>query len=174
MRGRAIRVVLPLVVVGALGAGAAMAASASMSSSSATVKAVKSANYGVVLVDSAGHTLYRYTLDRHGVNACTGACAKLWPPLLVKGSVKPTVGGGAIASLVGTIKAANGMHMVTYAGFPMHLFSGDSKAGQTKGEGFGGKWFVVNTKGSLVKHAITTNTGGGANGGTTTTGSTWG
>jgi predicted lipoprotein with Yx(FWY)xxD motif len=173
MRGRVIRVLPPLVVVGAVAAGVSMAASASMQSSGVTVTAARSTSFGMVLVSSGGHTLYRYTLDKKGVNACTGGCAKLWPPLLVKGSVKPTAGGGASASLIGTIMAPNGMHMVTYAGFPLHLFSGDSKAGQTKGEGFEGKWFVVNTKGALVKHAVTTTTGGGY-GGTTTTKSTWG
>jgi predicted lipoprotein with Yx(FWY)xxD motif len=172
MRGRVIRVLLPLAVAGAVAAGVSMAASAAMQSSGVTVKAAKSASFGIVLVNSAGHTLYRYTLDRKGVNACTGACTKIWPPLLLKASLKPTVGSGASSGLIGTIAAAKGMHMVTYAGFPLHLFSGDSKAGQTKGEGFDGKWFAVNTKGALVKHAVTTNTGGGY-GGTTTT-SAWG
>jgi predicted lipoprotein with Yx(FWY)xxD motif len=151
-----------------------MAATASMRSGSVTVQAAKSASFGVVLANSAGHTLYRYTLDRKGVNACRGGCAKLWPVLLLKGSAQPTVGGGVSASLIGTTMAANGMHMVTYAGFPLHLFSGDTKAGQTKGQGFQGKWFVVNTKGALVKQAVKTNTGGGAYGATTTTKSAWG
>jgi len=170
MRGRAIRALLPVVVVGALAAGVSMAANASMRSSNATVTVAKSASFGLVLVNSGGHTLYRYTLDRKGVNACTGGCATLWPPLLVKGSTQPTVSGGAGASLIATIKAPHGMHMVTYAGFPLHLFSGDSKAGETKGQGFQGKWFVVNTKGALVKQAVKTNNGGA----TTTTKSTWG
>jgi predicted lipoprotein with Yx(FWY)xxD motif len=174
MRARAIRVLLPLVVVGTVAAGVSMAATASKRSGGGTVQAAKSASFGIVLVNSAGHTLYRYTLDRKGANACTGGCAKLWPPLLLKGSAKPTVSGGASATLIGTIMAANGTHMVTYAGFPLHLFSGDTKAGQTKGQGFQGKWFVVNTKGTLVKQAIKTPTSGGAYGATTTTKSAWG
>jgi predicted lipoprotein with Yx(FWY)xxD motif len=171
MRGRAIRVLLPLVVVGAIAAGASMAATASKRSGSATVQAANSTSFGMVLVNAAGHTLYRYTLDHKGVNACTGACAKLWPPLLVKGTAKPTAGGGANSGLVGTMMATNGTHIVTYAGFPLHLFSGDTKSGQTKGQNFQGKWFVVNTKGALVKQAVKTSTGGGA---TTTKKSAWG
>jgi predicted lipoprotein with Yx(FWY)xxD motif len=170
MRGRAIRVLLPFVVVGAVAAGVSMAAGAALRSGSVRVRVAKSASYGMVLVNSAGHTLYRYTLDRKGVNACTGSCATLWPPLLLKGSAKPTVGSGASAALIGAIKAPNGMHMVTYAGFPLHLFSGDGKAGQTKGEGFQGKWYVVDTKGALVKQAVKTSSGGAS----TTTKSTWG
>jgi predicted lipoprotein with Yx(FWY)xxD motif len=112
MRGRAIRVLLPLVVVGAVGAGAAMAAGASMHSSG-TVSVVKSKTFGTILVAANGHTLYRFTPDRKRVSVCTGACLKFWPPLRVKPGPKPTVGSGASASLLGTIKAAHGMAQVT-------------------------------------------------------------
>ena len=60
------------------------------------------------------------------------------------------------AALLGTIKAAHGMRQVTYAGFPLYLFAGDTAAGQIKGQGFQSQWYVVNTKGALVKHAVTT------------------
>ena len=67
----------------------------------------------------------------------------------------------ASAKLLGTIKAAHGMRQVTYAGFPLYFFSGDSAAGQTKGQGFQKQWYVVSSKGAFVKHAVS--------GGTTTT-----
>jgi predicted lipoprotein with Yx(FWY)xxD motif len=156
MRGRAIKWLVPLVVIAALGVGAAMAATGSMQSSGGTVKAGKSTKYGMVLVSSNGHTLYRYTLDKKGVSVCTGACAKFWPPLLVMASAKPTVGTGADASLLGTIKAAAGERQVTYAGFPLYLFAQDKKAGQLNGQGFEGKWYVVNAKGALVKKPVAT------------------
>ena len=174
MRGRVIRWLLPLVLVAALGVGAAMAASASMRSSGATVKAVKSAKYGMVLVSSSGRTLYRYTLDRKGGNTCTrvAICAKFWPRLLVRGTAKPTAGAGAKAALLGTIKQPKGLVQVSYAGFPLYMFAGDKKAGAVKGEGFEGKWYLVNSKGALVKHAITSS--GGTPAPTTTTKSAWG
>jgi predicted lipoprotein with Yx(FWY)xxD motif len=176
MRGRVVRVVLPLLVVGALVAGVAMAASASMHSSRGTVKAFKSSSFGMVLAASNGHTLYRYTPDSKGVNRCSSnaTCNKFWPRLLVKASVKPTVGSGASASLIGTMKAAHGMAQVTYAGFPLYLFAGDTAAGQTKGQGFEGKWYVVNTRGALVKHALSTGSSSTSSGATTTTKSAWG
>ena len=152
---RAIKWLTPLVVIAALGVGAAMAATGSMSSSGGTVKAAKSSKYGMVLVSSNGRTLYRYTLDKKGVSVCTGACAKFWPPLLVKAGAKPTVGSGATASLLGTIKAAAGGRQVTYAGFPLYFFAQDKKAGQLNGQGFEGKWYVVNSKGALVKKPVT-------------------
>jgi predicted lipoprotein with Yx(FWY)xxD motif len=181
MRGRVIRWALPLVMVGVAGAGLAMAATASTQASSGTVRAVQSAKFGMVLVSSTGRTLYRYTVDSKGVNRCSSVavCNKYWPALLVKPTVKPTAGTGADASLIGTIKAKNGMRQVTYAGFPLYTFAGDAKAGQTKGQGFDNTWYVVNTKGALVKHAVTS---GGASatppatstGGTSTDPYNWG
>ena len=108
MRGRIIRWVLPLAVAGIAGAGVAMAATASTQASGGTVKAVQNAKFGMVLVAANGKTLYRYTPDSKGVNRCSSnaTCNKYWPALLVKPGVKPTVGSGASAALLGTIKAA--------------------------------------------------------------------
>jgi predicted lipoprotein with Yx(FWY)xxD motif len=170
-----IRWLLPVAVVAAIGAGAAMAATSATHSSTAAVKAVSSAKFGMVLVGSNGHTLYRYTPDSKGVNRCTGvpACAKYWPRLLVKASVKPSAGTGVEASLLGTIKATSTMRQVTYGGFPLYTFAGDTKAGQVNGQGFQKTWYVVNTKGALVKHAVSGPVPP-ASGTTTTGGSTWG
>jgi predicted lipoprotein with Yx(FWY)xxD motif len=157
MRGRWIRWGLPLLLVAVAGAGAAMAATASThAQKSGTVWAVKSKSFGMILVGKGGKTLYRYTLDSKGINRCTSnaTCAKYWPQLLIKGTAKPTAGTGATAGLLGTIKAANGMRQVTYAGFPLYVFSGDSAAGQIKGQGFLKQWYVVNQKGAFVKHAV--------------------
>lgn len=180
-----IRWLLPVAVIAAVGAGGAIAATSAMHSSAATVKAVKSAKYGTVLVAANGKTLYRYTIDSKGVNRCTSnaTCAKYWPQLLVKAGVKPTAGAGIKASLLGTIKAKSGMRQITYAGFPLYTFAGDSKAGQVNGEGFEKQWYVVNTKGALVKAAVKsgstsgtqpTPVSGGGYGTTTTSGSSWG
>lgn len=179
-----IRWLMPVAVVAAVGAGAAMAATSASHSSAASVKAVKSAKYGTVLVAANGKTLYRYTIDSKGVNRCTrnATCAKYWPQLLVKAGVKPTAGAGLSASLLGTISAKNGMRQITYAGFPLYMFAGDSKAGQVNGQGFEKQWYVVNTKGALVKAAVKGGTSGsppapapgGGYGTTTTSGNAWG
>ena len=171
-----IRWLLPVAVIAAVGAGAAMAATSATTSSAPTVKAVASAKYGTVLVSASGRTLYRYTLDSKGVNRCTSValCNKYWPAMLVKASAKPVAGPGLSASLLGTIKAkAAGMVQITYAGFPLYTFAGDSKAGQTNGEGFEKQWFVVNTKGALVKSAVKSGSPAPAYP-TTTSASAWG
>jgi predicted lipoprotein with Yx(FWY)xxD motif len=159
MTGRMIRWVLPLMLLVPLGVGVAMAASSS-STATATVKTVKSKTYGTILVSAKGRTLYRYTIDRRNSNRCSSnaVCNKYWPPLLVKAGVKPTAGVGVKAAKLGTIKAKNGMRQVTYAGWPLYTFSGDSAAGQLKGQAFEKQWYVVNTNGALVKSAVATPT----------------
>jgi predicted lipoprotein with Yx(FWY)xxD motif len=144
-----------------------MAASSS-STATGTVKAVKSTTFGTILVSSKGKTLYRYTVDRKNVNRCTAdpACNKYWPPLLVKAGAKPTAGSGAKASKLGTIKAKNGMRQVTYGGWPLYYFAGDTSTGQTKGQGFEKQWYVVNTSGGLVKSAVAAPTPTTTSGGT--------
>jgi len=173
-----IRWLLPVALIAAIGAGTAMAATSATHSSTAAVKAVDSTKFGMVLVGSNGRTLYRYSADSKGMNSCSGvpACAKYWPRLLVKANVKPTAGTGVNASLLGTIKATGTMRQVTYGGFPLYTFTGDTKAGQVNGEGFLKAWFVVNTKGALVKHAVAASSSPApaSPGTTTTSGSAWG
>jgi predicted lipoprotein with Yx(FWY)xxD motif len=171
MPRRTIRWVVPLLVVGAVAVGAATAATGTHAQKG-TVRTAKSATFGTILVAANGRTLYRFTVDRKGVNRCSSdaTCNKYWPPLLVKASVKPTAGPGAKAALLGTIQAARGMRQVTYAGYPLYFFAGDSAAGQVKGQGIQSKWYVVNASGGLVKKASTTPTTTTAP--TTTTGTT--
>ena len=88
---------------------------------------------GRVLVNSRGHTLYLFGKDRNGKSACSGQCASFWPPLIANG--KPRVAGGAKASLIGTIKRADGRRQVTYNHHPLYTFVKDTKKGQTHGEG---------------------------------------
>ena len=156
MRGRAIRWILPLLLVSVAGVGVAMAATASTTSKSGTVMTAHSSKFGTILVASNRMTLYRYTPDMKNESTCSGACATYWPPLLVKGAAKPTAGSGATASLLGTTKRANGAMQVTYAGWPLYFYAGDKKAGQTNGQGFQKSWYVVSTTGALVKAQVKT------------------
>jgi predicted lipoprotein with Yx(FWY)xxD motif len=170
LTSRTLRWVLPLLLFVPLGVGAATAATSAGSSSKGTVSVVKSKTFGTILVGASGRTLYRYTVDRPRTNRCTAdpACNPYWPPLLIKAGAKATAGTGVKAAKLGTIKAKNGMRQVTYAGWPLYYFAGDKKAGQTSGQAFEKEWYVVNTGGALVKHALTT--APGTTPATTTTG----
>ena len=155
MGGRTIRPLLLLLAAG-IGVGVAVAASAATQSSGGTVRVVDSAKFGRVLVGPSGKTLYRYTLDRKGVNRCSpdATCAKYWPRLLGKPGVKPNAGTGVNAQLLGTIKQPKGLVQISYAGFPLYYFVGDAKAGDMKGEGFDNTWYLVDPSGRLIKHAV--------------------
>jgi predicted lipoprotein with Yx(FWY)xxD motif len=142
--------------VGTFGATAAAAPdatnapSATTSARSATVKVAHS-RLGKILVDSRGRTLYVLSADSARKSRCFGACAKNWPPL--RASRKPAVGRGLKASKVGTIRRSDGKPQVTYNSHPLYRFVGDTRSGQTNGQGivaFGGRWSVVSTAGRPV------------------------
>jgi predicted lipoprotein with Yx(FWY)xxD motif len=129
------------------GVGAAIAAT---TIGSATVQVAHNAKLGNVLATADGKTLYRYTLEkRGGAVACTGACAKAWPPLLAKAGSTPTAGPGVSLSKIRTMKRPDGTRQITYGGFPLYRFAGD-KRGTTKGQGAAGKWFAVTPAGGLA------------------------
>ena len=108
-----------------------------------------STSLGTVLVDSQGRTLYLFKADQGTKSACSGACASAWPPLRVNG--KPTVGGAAAASKLGTTQRSDGKPQVTYNGHPLYTYTGDSKPGDVNGQGltaFGAAWFALSPSGS--------------------------
>lgn len=99
-----------------------------------------STSLGTVLTTPQGLTLYYFTPEKGGVVACTGGCAATWPPL------KATGAPSAPASVTGTLGAvalSDGSMEVTYNGWPLHTYAADTAAGQTNGQGIGGKWFAA-------------------------------
>jgi len=116
------------------------------SSASAVTLKTASSPLGSILVDQDGKTLYLFEADSK--NKCSGGCLNLWPPIMANG--KATAGSGVSAGMIG---AATGSSQVTYAGHPLYWFSGDTKAGDTNGEGlddFGGEWYAISPAGTAV------------------------
>jgi predicted lipoprotein with Yx(FWY)xxD motif len=151
--------VLGAVVVGAAACGASSAATtttAKAASPALTVSTVHSASLGTILVDQAGLTLYRYTPDGTGKTTCTGACATAWPPLVVLPTAATHLTGkdGVTTSELGTITRPGGAKQVTFKGMPLYRFAGDTAAGQTKGQGVAGAWFVVSTSAAPTTPAV--------------------
>jgi len=126
---------------------------------------VANGDLGKILVDSQGRTLYLFQKDSGTTSSCTAACAVNWPPLRADG--KPTLGSGADVSLVGTTMRSDGKSQVTYNGHPLYRFSGDTKPGDTNGEGvnaFGGLWYAIAPTGNQVSGSPANSGGGGGYG----------
>jgi predicted lipoprotein with Yx(FWY)xxD motif len=151
-RGRRFALLLAVAVVSAVAASAALAGGTA-GHKTLTVKLVKTADYGKVLATSRGLTLYHYTDETRGKVDCKGACAKLWPPLLVKAGTKPTAGAGLAASKLGTIKRPDGGTQVTYNGLGLYRYAPDKKAGDVKGQALFKAWYVIAPTGKIVKRA---------------------
>lgn len=146
-------------------------ASATTSTVGATVKTASVDGLGTVLVDSQGRTLYTLTSEQAGTITCTSAsgCTQVWGELdLDRGQTAARAQSATQLSLLGTETGASGGRLVTYGGWPLYTFSGDTAPGQANGQGitsFGGTWYALSTSGSLVKAAAsssspTSNSGG--------------
>jgi len=150
------------------GTPAASQSGGSGSSGGAMVTTASSSQYGTILVDAAGDTLYLLTGDSPTKSICASSSfVSVWPPFTTSGA--PRAGSGVTGSKLGTIVRSDGSMQVTYGGHPLYRFSGDSQGGQVNGEGvtnFGGTWYVLDASGSAVTHAMTssstTSSGGGS------------
>jgi predicted lipoprotein with Yx(FWY)xxD motif len=119
--------------------------------------AVATGSVGSFLTGEDGKTLYTFAADSANTSACTDACATKWPPFVLEGSETVKAGDGVTGTLA-TFARPDGSMQVTYNGIPLYYFGGDGKAGDTTGQGFGGKWFVASPTGTLGSPAPSTAT----------------
>ena len=110
---------------------------------------VNDGDLGPILVDAQGRTLYLLTGDEQGASTCYDDCATNWPPLTAP--VEP--GEGADGALLGEVARDDGTAQATYNDWPLYYFAADAKAGDVKGQGVGGVWFVLDASGRPVKPA---------------------
>jgi predicted lipoprotein with Yx(FWY)xxD motif len=116
----------------------------------ATVEVSESTDFGPILVDGEGMSLYLFTKDTQnsGTSTCTGDCLVKWPALLTDGD--PVAGEGVDETLLGTITRDDGTTQVTYNGWPLYYFAEDTAPGDTNGQGVGDVWFLVTPAGEAV------------------------
>jgi predicted lipoprotein with Yx(FWY)xxD motif len=119
--------------------------------------AVATGSVGSFLTGEDGKTLYTFASDSANTTACTDACAAKWPPFVLEGSETVKAGDGVTGTLA-TFARPDGAMQVTYNGIPLYYFGGDGKAGDTTGQGFGGKWFVASPTGTLGSPAPSSTT----------------
>ena len=162
-----------------------------------TVSVSDTTDFGSILVDGEGMSLYLFTNDTQnsGTSTCTGDCLAEWPPLLCTGtdtgvanantnantntndnsntntngnansndntntsgttaadcSAEAMAGEGVDSTLLGTITRDDGTTQVTYNGWPLYYFAGDTAASDTAGQGLGGVWFLVSPTGEAIE-----------------------
>jgi predicted lipoprotein with Yx(FWY)xxD motif len=137
--------------VAAVAGAGVLALGAAGSTGKPTVKTADNPSIGTILVGATGLTLYHYADDHGAVVKCNGACAKQWPPVLVAAGAKPVAGPGITASRLGTVKRPDGTTQVTYAGWALYRFAGDTRSGQINGQGLEKEWYALAPSGKIVK-----------------------
>ena len=164
---RRVRPVRNVAVILALaGLSASALAVAPASAATVTVSTAKTPK-GTVL-ESGGATLYVLK----GNKTCNAACQKFWPELTLAKGEKWKAGKGVKHAKLSSVKRANGVRQVTYAGKPLYKFVGDH-GGSVNGDltDTWGTWAaVVTAKAHTASHTsptsgTTTTSGGGSGGG---------
>ncbi len=131
----------------------------------ATVAVRSHPDYGEILVDGDGRTLYMFDSDTQGSGAstCSGDCADAWPPLTAAGG--PETGEGVTAEL-GSFERADGSRQITANGWPLYYFVDDEESGDATGQGVNDVWWVLDPAGVPQRPEETpTETAAGGGGG---------
>jgi predicted lipoprotein with Yx(FWY)xxD motif len=129
---------------------AAPAAAQSHTGVSSVVIKTKHTSKGTVLTTASGRTLYWFAKDTKTRSKCNGSCATYWPPVIGKAVA---AAGASLPHGFGTIKRADGQTQATYDGHPLYTYTGDTAAGQVRGNGIdasGGLWWAVTPTGKKL------------------------
>ena len=93
---------------------------------------------GDYLADFDGKTLYTFDSDTAGVSNCNGGCATAWPPYTSGATAQST-----FPANISVVTRADKSTQFAWKGMPLYYFGKDQKAGDTLGDGVGGKWHIV-------------------------------
>jgi predicted lipoprotein with Yx(FWY)xxD motif len=111
--------------------------------------AVEDSDFGQIVVDAEGRTLYVFLADTGSDSTCYDECEDSWPPLTVEGD--PAAGDGIDASLLGTTEREDGSVQVTLDGHPLYHFAADETPDDINGQDVGDVWYVVSPEGEAIK-----------------------
>jgi predicted lipoprotein with Yx(FWY)xxD motif len=124
-------------------AAALVVASAPMAAGGAPVIRYKDDQFGAILATPKKQALYYWKVEKRagGKIRCTGSCARLWPPLIVKSrsAVPKRIAG--IKGTFGVIKRPSGKLQVTHNGLPVYTYIHEGPT-QVLCDNVDG-WFVV-------------------------------
>jgi predicted lipoprotein with Yx(FWY)xxD motif len=98
--------------------------SAAGAPAAAPVVVVKDATFGRILARRDHQALYHWQVEKKagGKIRCTGKCAKLWPPLIVKSASVVPKHVAAVAGTFGTVRRPDGRLQVTYRKLALYTY----------------------------------------------------
>jgi predicted lipoprotein with Yx(FWY)xxD motif len=104
--------------------------------------------YGDVLVDASGKTLYVFAADSPGKSNCNDSCLQYWPAAEASGKVSHS---SDVTADLGTLTRDDGTTQLTVNGWPAYTYAADSGPGEATGQGknlSGGLWWVISPDGT--------------------------
>jgi predicted lipoprotein with Yx(FWY)xxD motif len=115
----------PVLLATAAAPAALLLASVAVGASGGPVIRLKDRSFGPILATRGHQALYFWSVERKaGFRVrCTGGCAKLWPPLLVRSasSVRKHVAG--VRGTFGVVRRPDGSLQVTYDRLPVYTYA---------------------------------------------------
>jgi predicted lipoprotein with Yx(FWY)xxD motif len=120
------------------------AAATATTAPAAVLKTANSGQFGTILVDATGKSLYTFDRDTSPTSACTGNCAVTWPPLLLPAGASGTsVPATGVTGKLAVSPRPDGGSQITLNDKPLYRYSGDANAGDVNGDGVGGIWHIA-------------------------------
>jgi predicted lipoprotein with Yx(FWY)xxD motif len=132
-----------LTLTAAVVAGLVIASAPMAGSAAAPVKKLKAAGFGFVLARADRQALYYWQVEKKagGKIRCTGTCAALWPPLLVRSRTAVPAHVTGIKGTFGVIRRPDGKLQVTYNRLAVYTYVHEGP-GEVRCDNVNG-WFVV-------------------------------
>jgi predicted lipoprotein with Yx(FWY)xxD motif len=89
----------------------------------ALVKTIVDKQLGRVLTTPGKQAIYVWNKEPKGKIRCTGACAKAWPPVIVKAGVVVPMRVKGIIGAFGTVRRPNGARQLTFNKRPLYTYA---------------------------------------------------
>ena len=96
--------------------------------------------YGHILTDKDGNSLYFFSRDAFGESECEGACIENWPLFYAESL---SAGDGLDENDFSSFDRGDGVMQTTYKGWPLYYFINDADSGDVNGDNVNGVWFVA-------------------------------
>ena len=102
---------------------AVLSSSAQAATSAQLVKTFRHSTFGDVLARRDGQALYYWNRERDFRVHCTGACARAWPPLIVRKGVTLRQRVAGIKGKFGIVRRPDGRRQLTLNRRPLYTYA---------------------------------------------------